>query len=492
MSSVVVLGFFANRDEARSAAVELNRRRLARAALLIKDSDGALEPWAPFSRRRLVGASLSIVIWGGLLGLAAIVFGWRAPFLPLFLSVPAISLAGSMAALVVARLWFRRTRFGGERPPLRPPARRLVADESLLILQCPVESAPAAAGILRESGEVPPVLFFFHPERPAPPGPVPSDGAALSLPELEAHARRLATDHHLDPRPPRSTELLRRLDAARQWIHQVSLDLAAATRLDQGPSPVAEWILDNEYIIEANARDVRLNLPRRYYQELPALKNGQGTLPRIYGLATELTAHADARLERDNIVAFLEAYQTLVPLTIGELWAYPQMLRIALIEDIQGQADRALIQLREREVADYWANRLLTVSRRDPTALFGILAELTAAHPSPTPYFAAQLVDHLYDEDAALGPGQGWRERVFRKPLAEVTLKEQTRQSQAQTAVSNAFPSLRQLAMLDWRQVFEDLSHVERILRRDPAGVYAYMDFDTRDLYRRAVEGLAP
>src|SRR3990172_2660857 len=45
--------------------------------------------------------------------------------------------------------------------------------------------------------------------------------------------------------------------------------------------------------------------------------------------------------------------------------------------------------------------------------------------------------------------------------------------------------------MLDWRQVFEDLSHVERILRRDPAGVYAYMDFDTRDLYRRAVEGLA-
>ncbi|MBM2844075.1 MAG: glycosyltransferase 36, partial [Anaerolineales bacterium] len=68
------------------------------------------------------------------------------------------------------------------------------------------------------------------------------------------------------------------------------------------------------------------------------------------------------------------------------------------------------------------------------------------------------MVDHLYDEDTALGPVQGWLERVFRRPLAEVTLKEQTRQSQAQTAVSNAFTSLRQLAMLDWRQVFEDLS----------------------------------
>src|SRR3989304_7012455 len=133
MSSVVVLGFFANRDEARSAAVELNRRRLPRAALLLKDSDGALETWDPFSRRRLVGASLSIVIWGGLLGVAAIVFGWRFPFLPLFLSVPAISLAGSMAALVVARVWFRRTRFGVERRLPRAPAPRPAAAAALLL-----------------------------------------------------------------------------------------------------------------------------------------------------------------------------------------------------------------------------------------------------------------------------------------------------------------------------------------------------------------------
>src|SRR3990170_1045170 len=199
MSSVVILGFFANRDEARSAAVGLNRRRLPRAALLLKDSEGALETWDPFSRRRLVGASLSIVIWGGLLGLAAIVFGWRFPFLPLFLSVPAISLAASMAALVVARVWFRRKRFGVERRLLRAHARRLVADESLLILQCPVESAPAAAAILRESGEVPPVLFFFHPERQAPPGPPPSDGAP---PPPPPHARRVPSSCYAASTPP--------------------------------------------------------------------------------------------------------------------------------------------------------------------------------------------------------------------------------------------------------------------------------------------------
>ena len=70
------LGFFANRDEAQDSAAQLLRHRLPRAALLLKESQGDLETWCPFSQRRLVGASLSIVIWGGLLGLAAIVSGW--------------------------------------------------------------------------------------------------------------------------------------------------------------------------------------------------------------------------------------------------------------------------------------------------------------------------------------------------------------------------------------------------------------------------------
>jgi len=38
--------------------------------------------------------------------------------------------------------------------------------------------------------------------------------------------------------------------------------------------------------------------------------------------------------------------------------------------------------------------------------LFGLLAELAKAEPCPAPYFAAQVVGLLYDEDAALLPVQ--------------------------------------------------------------------------------------
>ena len=51
--------------------------------------------------------------------------------------------------------------------------------------------------------------------------------------------------------------------------------------------------------------------------------------------------------------------------------------------------------------------------------------------------------------------------------------------------------SLRTLAAEDWRGVVEALSIVDQILRADPAGVYAKMDFRTRDRYRGMVERVA-
>jgi cyclic beta-1,2-glucan synthetase len=119
------------------------------------------------------------------------------------------------------------------------------------------------------------------------------------------------------------------------------------------------------------------------------------------------------------------------------------------------------------------------------------MAELAENQPSPSPYFAFQLVDHLYDEEAALGPVQSWLERINRKPLSEMSAREQNRQTKDQISISNAFTSLRQLALLDWRLVFEHVSQVERLLRMDPSGIYARMDFPTRDRYRRAIEQIA-
>ena len=51
--------------------------------------------------------------------------------------------------------------------------------------------------------------------------------------------------------------------------------------------------------------------------------------------------------------------------------------------------------------------------------------------------------------------------------------------------------SLRRIAETPWKDVLESASHTHRVLKRDPAGAYARMDFASRDLYRNAIGGLA-
>ncbi|HUW40168.1 MAG TPA: glucoamylase family protein [Rectinemataceae bacterium] len=386
----------------------------------------------------------------------------------------------------------RPSGLGVERKVLKEYARSLLSGETALLIQAPVDSLGAAVEALRESGDIHPAVFVFHAEARPAPSALREPGVPLSPLQVREQAERLAAEHRLDPRPQRGHKLLSRLDSAYRLVRDTCVELSQAGRLELGTTATAEWILDNEYVIGSNARDVAANLPPKFYRRLPNLAGGRSPgLPRIYDLACELIAGTELRLDRENILAFIDAYQGAAALTIAELWAIPQMLRIALIERVGELALRASAELRERERADFWSNRLIRGSRRGPDQLFSILTELAVEFPEPSPYFAAQLVGHLYDEESVLVLVQGWLKRLFRQSLSELSLREQNRQAKDQISVGNAFTSLRQLALLDWREIFESLSRVERMLRGEACGTYPAMDFDTRDRYRRSVEGLS-
>jgi cyclic beta-1,2-glucan synthetase len=57
--------------------------------------------------------------------------------------------------------------------------------------------------------------------------------------------------------------------------------------------------------------------------------------------------------------------------------------------------------------------------------------------------------------------------------------------------VANSIMNLRLLGTQDWKAFFESTSILEKILRDDPAALYAQMDFETRNHYRSIVEELA-
>jgi len=488
----ILIGYYTNRDEARRALRELMRQGFHRIALVRKSSEATIHIGDPFLWRRALRVIVAALLSGGIgWGISLFMQPLQLVFFGTLPTTLILVIGTSAIGILATTQLFRRSRYGVDAVVMRNHARWLVSGESVLILQAPVGSLHRPMKLLRESGDPPPALFIMHPKRERR-AEARITALKLSPTQILEHAHRHALEQQVVLKPQSSPELLKRLKQSRLHVRQVCEDLTAASRLEQKATPAADWILDNEYILEGNVRDVLLNLPRRYYRQLPSLASEPNRgLPCIYDLAKNLVSHTELRLERENILQFIEEYQAVRTLTIGELWAIPQMLRMALIESVQSLAVTALADLREHQLAEFWANRLIAATRRDSNHLFAILAELAKAKAHPSPYFAAQLVSLLYDEEVALSPVQTWLERTLKSPLHEVNQREQNRQTREQLSCGNAITSLRLLALLDWRELFEQLSRVEQTLRRDPSGVYPHMDFATRDRCRRAVEELA-
>ena len=312
--------------------------------------------------------------------------------------------------------------------------------------------------------------------------------------QLARHARALAESHQLVTRRA-PDKLIPRLDENQALLVQTYDLVTVAVERDRRIAPAAEWLLDNFYLIEEQIRAARRHLPRSYSRELPCLANGpSANYPRAYGIALELIAHVDGRVDAASLSGFIASYQAVTPLKLGELWAVPIMLRLALIENLRRVAVRLAVGRRDRDAASDWAERMLRVVERNPTDLVLVLADMARADPDLSGAFLAELTRHLQGQSPHFAFAQSWLEHRLSEQgltIERLVLAEGQAQAADQVSIGNSISSLRFLSSTDWRQFVESQSVVEKALREDPAGVYADMDFATRDRYRHAVEQIA-
>src|SRR3989442_702891 len=208
-------------------------------------------------------------------------------------------------------------------------------------------------------------------------------------------------------------------------------------------------------------------------------------IARVYAMALELIRHTDGRLDRQQLVRFMAAYQTVAPLTIGELWAWPSMVKLALIENLRRLADETLQGRDARLRADGY---LAQIGGAGDAAPLPSLPEVLETA------YVVRLLQRMREYGPLVSPVRAAAEKrlAAQGMTAEDSIrKEHQRQAAGQVSVANAITSLRLCSTLDWMQYFENVSLIEQVLQRDPAGVYGSMDFLSRDRYRQAVEELA-
>jgi cellobiose phosphorylase len=317
--------------------------------------------------------------------------------------------------------------------------------------------------------------------------------AVFAIEQLELHAKALAAGHRLG-RLHGDDRLLKRLADSERVIARCHDLMSGAYAADRHLTPAAEWLLDNHYLIEEQIDIVRKHFPRGYSRQLPRLAGGDPAgVPRVYDLILEFVAHVDGRVDDEALARYTAAYQSVAHLTLGELWSVAIMLRLALIENLRRVAMSMSWQRAHRDNALAWAQRIDAASDKHENALL-VLADMVREDLPLSTAFVAQFTQALQGRGATTTFVLAWLEQRLAEhgqTIEEMVRAESQRQAADQASMANTIASLRLVNATEWYAFVEAHSATEKILRDDPAGVYARMDFATRDEYRHVLEGLS-
>jgi cyclic beta-1,2-glucan synthetase len=307
---------------------------------------------------------------------------------------------------------------------------------------------------------------------------------------LEHHAESLAAAQKVSLTAPRVPSLSRRLhDNVRLLLEAYRFSADEALR-GRPVTPAAEWLLDNFHLVELQLRQITQDLPPGFYRQLPKLEAGHlAGYPRVFGLAWAYVAHTDSLISEPVLRRFVQAYQRVTPLMIGELWAVAITLRIVLVENMRRLAAQIVEAQRLRAAADDLVDR---VTGSD-TAQVPLHVAVAPHDDQDLPeIFAAQIARRLRGVDPAESPLHTWLEQKLRRQgtaIEDVVARALQRQGASNVTMRNIVTSMRILSELDWADFFESVSLVDARLRA--SSDFAAMDFATRNSYRTAIEDLA-
>ena len=317
-------------------------------------------------------------------------------------------------------------------------------------------------------------------------------GEIFSVERLEEYAVFLAAQLSVGGRPKIPQTLLPRMRENGVALLDSYRTLTRAIHRREIISPAGEWLTDNFHIVEEQLREIQIDLPPAFYKELPKISLGElAGYPRIYAIALALVAHTDSQLEPETIRRFIQAYQSISPLKIGELWALAITLRLVLVENLRRIVIQVVSDHEKRNQANQFVDQIFGAIA-DQNRFKNLLLGLPAFCSNPMyieSAFVAQVAKRLRDQEPELWPALESLEKFLsgKNTTAEqvVQLSHQT-QAANQVTVANIITSMRLISSLDWRDFFESVSLVDRVLEKDP--VYPEMDFLTRDRYRHVIE----
>ena len=323
-------------------------------------------------------------------------------------------------------------------------------------------------------------------------------GIVLDKEQLKTYLENVASDHTLKPKSDKSTYPVPEMEKNFEYITKVYDLLNQHLKLGINIHQAGEWLLDNYYVIEETANEVRKNLKLKKYVNFIGISSGKYKgYARSYVLATEIVSFTDGNFKAKDLEEYLTSYQNKKTLNMEEIWDINLFFKIALIERIKdicmkiyaAQMQKIKVEsiierlvenkskdeLKFRLPAREYTKQIQTYSENKYTFIEYMSYRLKQYGKKAIPYLNI-LEEEINKQGLSL-------QEVIKKEHFDIALKK--------VSIGNAIKSIHSLQRMNFLDIFEKINGVEEILKQDPSGTYPNMNYKTKEYYRNTIKEIA-
>ena len=317
-------------------------------------------------------------------------------------------------------------------------------------------------------------------------------GTILDNIQLEKYMEKIASEHNICNCSASDTYPLDDLKIKYHIILETYNLLSRHIKMGIKIHSAGEWILDNFYIIEENVKAIQKELTKKKYKQMLALANGKYVgFARIYVLAAEIVAFTDCRVNKEVINNCLKAYQRKKLSSMQEIWDLGIFLRLAIISKISEMCEKIyLAQLQKIKVE----NILKKVVEKQETKEYKISTSIKIRDTEPKYPFIEYMSYRLKEYGKEAIEYQKILEKEVAKlglTVSEIVQKEHFHIANIKITIGNGIKSLKEIAHINFGELFSFTNATEEILKLDPAKIYSKMDDESKNFYRERITKLS-
>ena len=319
-------------------------------------------------------------------------------------------------------------------------------------------------------------------------------GAALDKEQLQMYMEKMAVNNETLRTSNIETYPIDRLNDNFRFIQKTYTLLNEHIKKGISIYPAGEWLLDNFYLIEETVKNIRNELTQKKYKNFPGINNGlYKGFARIYVLATEIVAYTDNKIDEEILKTSLLAYERKKTLNMEEIWNLPTFLELAIIENIRGVCEKIYVSQIQKYKVEEIVERLIEKKETNKQEYKKIRENTRMYQNSSYPfieYMSYKLKKYGKTGNAYLNILE---EQVNKLGLSvsEVIRKEHFDIAIQKVAIGNGITSIREIARINFLNLFEEINGVESLLKQDPANVYEKMDYKTKEYYRAEIKKIS-